>query len=78
MWRDPTPAIRIAVLTRTRNDSGRIVDTLARRDVEVKFCNEAMRRERSLLYVAASRARDELLVTTGGAPPECLPSLIRR
>ncbi|MCX7492940.1 AAA family ATPase [Corynebacterium sp. P6129] len=129
-WREtegPTRAVRIAVLTRTRNDAGRIVDALARRDIEAKFCKEAnevdervvsvmtmhgakglefthvivagvsqdqipqmysfarlddeareeaMRRERSLLYVAASRARDELLVTTSGAPSEFLRSRI--
>ena len=33
---------------------------------------EAVARERSLLYVAASRARDELVVTWSGEPSELL------
>lgn len=33
-----------------------------------------LRRERSLLYVAASRARDQLVVTTGAQPSSLLPS----
>jgi hypothetical protein len=32
-----------------------------------------MLRERSLLYVAASRARDELVITYHGSPSELLP-----
>lgn len=35
---------------------------------------DALQRERSLLYVAASRARDELVITVHGAPSELLPS----
>lgn len=35
--------------------------------------SEAQLRERSLLYVAASRARDELVVTYSGEPSELLP-----
>ena len=34
---------------------------------------EALQRERSLLYVAASRARDELVITATGEPSELLP-----
>ncbi|MDO5092508.1 MAG: AAA family ATPase [Propionibacteriaceae bacterium] len=34
---------------------------------------DAMLRERSLLYVAASRARDELVITYSGEPSELLP-----
>ncbi|MFD4295414.1 3'-5' exonuclease, partial [Rhodococcus sp. NPDC058532] len=34
---------------------------------------DALRRERSLLYVAATRARDELVVVYAGAPSELLP-----
>ena len=34
---------------------------------------DAMLRERSLLYVAASRARDELVITYHGSPSELLP-----
>lgn len=34
---------------------------------------EAMQRERSLLYVAASRAREELVITATGEPSELLP-----
>ena len=33
------------------------------------------RRERSLLYVAASRARDQLVVTTGAEPSTLLPGI---
>lgn len=33
----------------------------------------ALQRERSLLYVAASRARDELVITTSNEPSELLP-----
>lgn len=33
-----------------------------------------LRRERSLLYVAASRARDQLVVTTGAQPSSLLPA----
>lgn len=36
---------------------------------------DALQRERSLLYVAATRARDELVVVYPGAPSELLPSL---
>jgi superfamily I DNA/RNA helicase len=34
---------------------------------------EALQRERSLLYVAATRARDELIVIHSGQPSELLP-----
>lgn len=33
----------------------------------------ALQMERALLYVAASRARDELVITTHGEPSELLP-----
>ena len=36
---------------------------------------DAHQRERSLLYVAASRARDELVLTTHSAPSEFLPGV---
>lgn len=36
---------------------------------------DAQQRERSLLYVAASRARDELVLTTHSAPSELLPGV---
>jgi len=35
---------------------------------------DALLRERSLLYVAASRARDELVVAWRGEPSELLPA----
>lgn len=35
--------------------------------------NDALQRERALLYVAASRARDQLVITMVGAPSELLP-----
>lgn len=35
---------------------------------------DALRREKSLLYVSASRARDELVVVWTGEPSELLPS----
>lgn len=34
---------------------------------------DALQRERALLYVAATRARDELVVTTHGQPSALLP-----
>lgn len=34
---------------------------------------DVLLRERSLLYVAASRARDELVVTYAGRPSELMP-----
>lgn len=34
---------------------------------------DALQRERALLYVAASRARDQLVITTHGEPSELLP-----
>ena len=34
---------------------------------------DAMQRERALLYVASTRARDELLVSVVGEPSELLP-----
>ena len=36
--------------------------------------DEAMQRERALLYVAASRARDKLVVSVVGEPSELLPA----
>lgn len=39
---------------------------------DVQDCAEAIERERQLLYVALTRARDELLVTWVGAPSEFL------
>jgi superfamily I DNA/RNA helicase len=39
---------------------------------------DAVKRERSLLYVAATRARDELVVTTGGRPSPFLGSTAHR
>ncbi|KAB1659686.1 AAA family ATPase [Pseudoclavibacter chungangensis] len=44
----------------------------ALRDVTPEDLEEARLRERSLLYVAASRARDELVVTWTGTPSELL------
>lgn len=35
--------------------------------------NDAIQRERALLYVAASHARDHLVITMVGAPSELLP-----
>lgn len=37
--------------------------------------DDFMQRERALLYVAASRARDELVITTAGAPSALLPKV---
>ena len=42
-------------------------------DCDAKDHAEAMLRERSLLYVAATRARDELAVTYSGKPSELMP-----
>lgn len=35
---------------------------------------DALARERSLLYVAMTRARDELVITTSGSPSSLLPT----
>ena len=43
------------------------------KDLSEEDAQEALQRERSLLYVAASRARDELVITTTGEPSELLP-----
>lgn len=37
--------------------------------------NDALQRERSLLYVAASRARDELVITTSGKASKLVPAV---
>ena len=42
-------------------------------DYDETELSEAQLRERSLLYVAASRARDELVITYSGEPSELLP-----
>ncbi len=44
-------------------------------DYDDEELSEAQLRERSLLYVAASRARDELVVTYSGSPSGLLPSV---
>ncbi|GAA0208884.1 3'-5' exonuclease [Corynebacterium riegelii] len=43
------------------------------KDLSEEDAREALQRERSLLYVAASRARDELVITSTGEPSELLP-----
>ena len=43
-------------------------------DYDDEELSEAQLRERSLLYVAASRARDELVVTYSGTPSSLLPA----
>lgn len=47
---------------------------LSAHDYDETELADAMLRERSLVYVAASRARDELVVTWSGAPSPLLPS----
>lgn len=42
-------------------------------DYDAAEFEDAMLRERSLLYVAASRARDELVITYSGEPSRLLP-----
>ena len=44
------------------------------KDLSEEDAREALQRERSLLYVAASRARDELVITATGEPSELLPA----
>lgn len=46
---------------------------LSAHDYDETELADAMLRERSLVYVAASRARDELVVTWSGAPSPLLP-----
>ncbi|MDN8595099.1 MULTISPECIES: 3'-5' exonuclease [unclassified Corynebacterium] len=43
------------------------------KDLSEEDAREALQRDRSLLYVAASRARDELVITATGEPSELLP-----
>lgn len=43
------------------------------KDLSEEDAREALQRERSLLYVAASRARDELVITATGEPSDLLP-----
>ena len=45
------------------------------KDLSEEDAREALQRERSLLYVAASRARDELVITATGEPSELLPAV---
>ena len=45
------------------------------KDLSEEDAREALQRERSLLYVAASRARDELVITATGEPSELLPEV---
>ncbi|GAB3076218.1 3'-5' exonuclease [Corynebacterium aquatimens] len=45
----------------------------ALKDLSTEDQATALQRERSLLYVAASRARDELVITTSDEPSELLP-----
>lgn len=39
-----------------------------------RFIADMLQRERALLYVAASRARDALMITLSGEPSELLPA----
>ena len=45
------------------------------KDLSDEDAQEALQRERSLLYVAASRARDELVITSTGERSELLPEV---
>ena len=51
------------------------VPAQARHGLTAEDLEHLRRRERSLLYVAASRARDQLVVTTGETPSTLLPSI---
>ena len=42
---------------------------------QAALVEDTLRRERSLLYVAATRARDELVVLWTGAPSNLLPNI---
>lgn len=54
---------------------GSIPNTWALKGVAPEELDDAMLRERSLLYVAASRARDELVVSWAGSPSPLLGKL---
>lgn len=54
---------------------GSIPNAWALKGVAPEELDDAMLRERSLLYVAASRARDELVVSWAGKPSELLAAL---
>ena len=45
------------------------------KDLSDEDVRQALQRERSLLYVAASRARDELVITSTGERSELLPEV---
>ncbi|WP_188064841.1 3'-5' exonuclease [Dietzia sp. ANT_WB102] len=56
-----------------RVTEGTVPAPLRSRGLTEEDRDHLLRRERSLLYVAASRARDELVVTTGAQPSPLLP-----
>lgn len=51
----------------------KVPTAIARRNPVPEERDEALLRERALLYVAASRARDELVISYSGAPSPLLP-----
>ncbi len=53
-------------------DEGLVPADYVLRELPEADREDAVRRERALLYVAATRARDELVLTTGGAPSPLL------
>lgn len=57
----------------TGADAESVPAAYALRDVLDAEREDAVRRERSLLYVAATRARDELVIVWSGAPSSLLP-----
>ncbi|WP_027860123.1 UvrD-helicase domain-containing protein [Marmoricola sp. URHB0036] len=57
----------------TGADAGSVPAAYALRDLPEAEREDALLKERSLLYVAATRARDELVVVWSGEPSELLP-----
>lgn len=58
----------------TGADAASVPAAYALKDVPEAEREDALRRERSLLYVAATRARDELVIVWAGEPSELLPT----
>ena len=58
-------------------DAASLPAPFALKDLPDADREDAVRRERSLLYVAATRARDELVVLWTGEPSDLLPGLVR-
>lgn len=57
-----------------RADSAALRAPFAVKDLPAAEVADALQREKSLLYVAATRARDQLVILWAGKPSQLLPS----